>query len=98
MNDYDNFFLPVTDLNKAKEFYGTVLGLPIKFDFSARGTAAFTVGNQEPALIVKDVHTFPDAIQTIWFVVDDVNSDYKRLKVWGTVFVRAVPDSHRTCR
>jgi predicted enzyme related to lactoylglutathione lyase len=87
MNDYDNFFLPVTDLNKAKEFYGTVLGLPIKFDFSERGMAAFTVGNQEPALIVKDVHTFPDAIQTIWFVVDDLNSDYRRLKESGVRFL-----------
>jgi predicted enzyme related to lactoylglutathione lyase len=87
MNDYDNFFLPVTDLNKAKQFYGTVLGLPIKFDFSERGMAAFTVGNQEPALIVKDVHRFPDAIQTIWFVVDDVNSDYQRLKGCGVRFL-----------
>jgi predicted enzyme related to lactoylglutathione lyase len=87
MNDYDNFFLPVTDMNKAKEFYSTVLGLPVKFDFSERGMVAFPVGNQEPALIVKDVHTFPDAIQTIWFVVDDVNRDYERLKESGVRFL-----------
>ena len=87
MKDYDNFFLPTTDLHKAKEFYHLVLGLPVKFDFSEKGMVAFTVGNQEPALILKDTHKFPGATPTIWFVVDDVENEHERLKERGLKFL-----------
>ncbi len=87
MKDYDNFFLPATDLEAAKEFYHRVLQLPVKFDFSEEGMIAFAVGNQEPALIVKDVRRFPDARPTIWFVVDDVDEEYQRLKQQGLTFL-----------
>ncbi len=86
-NDYDNFFLPVTNLEKTKEFYQNTLGLPVKFDFSDRGINAFKVGNQEPAIILKDVNKFPDAKPTIWFVVDDVKKEYEKLKNSGIHFL-----------
>ena len=55
MKNYDNFFLPVNDLKKAKEFYQGILGLPTKFDFSDKGFLAFKIGEQEPAIILKDI-------------------------------------------
>ncbi len=58
MKDYDNFFLPSGDLKKGKEFYHDVLGLPVKFDFSDMGMVAFKVGDNEPAIILKDIHKF----------------------------------------
>jgi len=87
MKDYDNFFLPVSDLNKAKRFYQKLLGLSVKFDFSDMGMTAFKVGNQEPAIILKDVNIFPDAKPTIWFVVNDVKKEYERLKDSGIKFI-----------
>ena len=87
MKDYDNFFLPATDLNKAKKFYHHVLGLPIKFDFAEKGMIAFQVGNQEPALIVKDIDKFSAATHSIWFVVDDVKKVYRELKEGGVEFL-----------
>jgi len=87
MKDYDNFFLPSTDLKTAKEFYAGVLELPVKFDFSNEGMIAFAVGGQEPALILTDIHRFPDARPTIWFVVDDVQKEYERLKQRGLKFL-----------
>jgi len=33
LKNYDNFFLPADDLEKGREFYQAVLGLPVKFDF-----------------------------------------------------------------
>jgi len=54
-----------------------MLGLPMKVDFTERYMVAFTVGSQEPALILKDEHQFPDARPTIWFVVDDVEGEYE---------------------
>ena len=87
MNDYDNFFLPVTDMEKAKVFYQKSLGLAIKFDFSDKGMTAFKVGDQEPAIILKDVKKFPDAKPTIWFVVDDVKTEFEKLKKKGIKFI-----------
>jgi len=65
MKDYDNFFVPATDLKKAKKFYHDVLELPVKFDFSEKGMMAFQVGNQEPAIIVTDTSKFPAATHAI---------------------------------
>jgi predicted enzyme related to lactoylglutathione lyase len=87
MKDYDNFFLPASDLEKSKDFYENVLGLPTKFDFSDRGMIAFKVGNQEPAIILKDLKNFPDTKLTIWFVVDDVKEEYKKLKEKEVQFI-----------
>lgn len=86
MKDYDNFFLPVDNLEKAKEYYQR-LGLAIKFDFSAMGMLAFRVGQQEPAIILKDTKKFPGTKPTIWFVVDDVRAEYRKLKEKGVSFL-----------
>lgn len=87
MKDYDNFFLPVDDLESAKEFYGQTLGLGLKFDFPNAGMLAFNVGAEEPAIILKDKSKFPDAKPTIWFVVDDVQQAYHSLADKGIRFL-----------
>ncbi len=86
IKDYDNFFLPTKDLKKSQAFYEK-LGLLIKFDFSDQGMLAFRVGNQEPVIILKDTNKFPNAKPTIWFVVEDVQSEYKELKEKGIIFL-----------
>jgi predicted enzyme related to lactoylglutathione lyase len=86
VKDYDNFFLPSGDLKKGKEFYQDLLGLPVKFDFSNIGMIAFRVGDNEPAIILKDTSKFPEAKPTIWFVVDSVQDEYGRLKAKGLKF------------
>ena len=45
MNNYDNFFLPIDNMEEAKDFYGNTLGLDLKFDFSDKGMSAFNVGS-----------------------------------------------------
>ena len=87
MKDYDNFFLPVKDLSAAKNYYANILGLPVKFDFSDMGMLAFSVGEQEPAIILKDINKFSDAKPTIWFVVEDVSKEYLSLKEKGVEFL-----------
>lgn len=86
IKDYDNFFLPVDSLEKAKSYYEK-LGFSVKFDFSSNGMVAFKVGSQEPAIILKDTKKFPDAKPTIWFVVDDVKEEYKSLIKKGIIFL-----------
>jgi predicted enzyme related to lactoylglutathione lyase len=51
------------------------------------GMIAFKVGNNEPAIILKDTRKFPQAKPTIWFVVDNVQEEYKRLKAKGLSFL-----------
>jgi len=87
MTDYDNFFLPSIDLKKSKSFYQDLLGLQVKFDFSDMGMLALKVGDNEPAIILKDVRKFPDAKPTIWFVVENVQNEYKRLSEKGLKFL-----------
>jgi len=87
MKDYDNFFLPSGDLKRGKEFYQNLLGLPVKFDFSNMGMIAFKVGDNEPAIILKDIRKFPDAKPTIWFVVENVREEYEQLKAKGLIFL-----------
>jgi len=82
--DYDNFFLPVEDLEKAREFYGKQLGLQTKFDFPDKGMTAFKIGDNEPAIILSTVrHAKP----TIWFTVADVERACEHLKKNGILFL-----------
>ena len=89
MNSYDNSFLPIDNMEEAKDFYGNKLGLNLKFDFSDKGMSAFNVGSEEPAIILKDIMKFPDAKPTIWFVVDNVVETYNDLKGKGIKFLSA---------
>lgn len=84
LKNYDNFFLPAPDLAKGREFYQDILGLSVKFDFSARGLLAFNVGSEEPAIILR---SDPEAKPAILFEVEDVQATYAELKKRGVVFL-----------
>lgn len=94
MKSYDNFFLRAEDLKKSREFYENKLGLSLKFNFQNKGMIAFNVGDEEPAIILKDVKAFPDVKPTIWFVVDDVEVEYQRLIEKGVKFLSEPYEIH----
>jgi hypothetical protein len=48
---------------------------------------AFKVGDEEPAIILKDINRFPDAKPTIWIVVESVEAEYERLMNKGVTFL-----------
>ncbi|ORX78145.1 hypothetical protein BCR32DRAFT_295195 [Anaeromyces robustus] len=87
MNNYDNYFVPVDNLEEAKNYYENVLGLQKKFDFSERGMVAYKIGNEEPAIILKDKNKFKDMKPTVWFEVEDVNEMYKEMKTRNVNFL-----------
>ncbi len=89
MKDYDNFFLPVNNLNIAKEYY-LKLGLPVKFDFSDKGMAAFNVGNQEPAIILKDTRIFPNASKLFGLRLTMFEQNIKNLRKKGSIFIGTI--------
>lgn len=87
MRKYDNFFLPTTDMEECKKFYANILGLDVKFDFSDKGMVAYSVGDEEPAIILKDKNKYPNTKPTIWFEVDNVQTYYQKLKSKGVSFL-----------
>lgn len=87
MKNYDNFFLPVENMAQAKNFYGQTLGLKMKFDFPEIGMTAYSVGDEEPAIILKDIRKFPNMKPTIWFEVEDVRAEVAALKGRGIKFL-----------
>lgn len=84
---YDNFFLPVDDFEKSKKYYSEVLGLKVKFEFAEQGMIAFQVGNEEPAIILKDKKKFKDVKPTIWIEVANVKALYKQMMDKGVQFI-----------
>ena len=87
MKNYDNFFFPSDNFEDSKFFYSDVLGLSTKFDFSQQGMIAFKVGEEEPAIIIKDKNKFPNAKPALWIEVEDVQSIYPELKKKGVIFL-----------
>ncbi|AJG99847.1 lactoylglutathione lyase [Clostridium beijerinckii] len=87
MNNYDNFFIGVRNLSEARKYYEDILGLKLKFDFSSKGMIAFNVGNEEPAIILKDKNVFKNIKPTIWFEVENVKIEYNKLKKRGVQFL-----------
>ncbi|MDL2214758.1 VOC family protein [Dysgonomonas sp. OttesenSCG-928-M03] len=86
MKRYDNFFLPAKDLEESKKFYNETLGLNLKFEFEKQGMAAYHVGEEEPAIILKDISMYPNFQPTIWFEVENVKETYEKLKNQGISF------------
>lgn len=84
---YDNFFVPVDDMEKAMHYYGNELGLELKFNFRDKWMVAYHVGDEEPAIILKDKKIFKDMKPTIWFVVWDVKEKYETMKEKGIKFL-----------
>jgi len=83
---YDNFFLPAKDMEESKKFYAETLGLNLKFEFTQQGMTAYNVGEEEPAIILKDISIYPDFKPTIWFKVSSVKHTYDNLKNKGVTF------------
>lgn len=87
MNNYDNFFMAVDNLEEASKYYENILDLKLKFDFSNKGMIAFNIGNEEPAIILKDKNVFENIKPTIWFEVENVQAEYTKLKDKGVNFL-----------
>ncbi|HPF09838.1 MAG TPA: VOC family protein [Flavobacteriaceae bacterium] len=83
----DNLFLGANDLEQARSFYTQTLGLGIKFDFSHNGLLAFKIGDDEPAIILKNLGKYPKTQPTIWFEVDSVWKAYEVLKSKKVTFL-----------
>ena len=85
----DNYYLPAGDLQASRHFYEHILGLPLKFEFPQKGLLAFHVGEDEPAIILKDKQFFPEAQPAILLQVTDVRKLHEQLMEAGVTFLKA---------
>jgi len=83
--------LKVSDLKKAIAFYGEILGLDKKYEYSSY--AGFQCGSVEIGLSPgrKDIKPLEDA-PSVEFVVEDVDAVYEALKKKGVNFVKEPHD------
>lgn len=49
----DNIVIDVSDLDQARHFYGTILGLTERYAFPDRGVIGYRIGEEQPGLIVR---------------------------------------------
>lgn len=49
----DNIMLAVGDLEQARAFYETTLGLPVKFAVPQAGVIGYRLGEEEPGLMIR---------------------------------------------
>ena len=50
---------------------------------------AYNIGEEEPAIILKDKSVFTNMKPTIWFEVENVEESYRKLKEAGVKFLLA---------
>ena len=83
--------LKVSDLKRAVAFYGEILGLDKKYEYSSY--AGFQCGSVEIGLIPGRKGTKPlEDAPSVEFVVEDVDAAYETLKKRGVNFVREPHD------
>lgn len=87
MKNYNNFFFPSDNFEASKKFYYKTLGLSTKVDFSQNGMIAFKVGEEEPAIIIKDKSKFTNAQPSVWIEVENVKQSYDDIQKKGVKFL-----------
>lgn len=79
----DNVLFAAGDFGRAREFYGTRLGLDVKFEFEDVGLLGFRLGPEEPGLLVRVPEVperAPDAASArLWLEVPDARAAGARL-------------------
>jgi predicted enzyme related to lactoylglutathione lyase len=86
----DNVLLAVGDFERALDFYGTKLGLALKFQVPAMGIAGFQLGSEEPGLFIragKVPEAPPIPSPRVWLEVADARKTATELRGRGLPLV-----------
>jgi predicted enzyme related to lactoylglutathione lyase len=82
----DNIMLAVGDLDQARAFYETTLGLPVKFAVPQAGIIGYRLGQEEPGLMIR-VQPLPPSpardTPRIWLEVGDARAAAAALRHHG---------------
>jgi predicted enzyme related to lactoylglutathione lyase len=82
----DNIMLAVGDLEQARAFYESTLGLPVKFAVPQAGVVGYRLGPEEPGLMIR-VQSLPPSpprdTPRVWLEVKDARAAAAALRQRG---------------
>jgi predicted enzyme related to lactoylglutathione lyase len=82
----DNIMLAVGDLEQARAFYESTLGLPVKFAVPQAGVVGYRLGPEEPGLMIR-VQALPASpprdTPRVWLEVKDARAAAAALRQRG---------------
>jgi predicted enzyme related to lactoylglutathione lyase len=82
----DNIMLAVGNLEQARAFYETTLGLPVKFAVPQAGVVGYQLGQEEPGLMIR-VQALPPSpprdTPRVWLEVRDARAAAAALRNRG---------------
>jgi catechol 2,3-dioxygenase-like lactoylglutathione lyase family enzyme len=87
MMKLDHLALPVSNLDRSRDWYIATLGLKVEFEIPARSAAALQDGEGFAIFLEQRAGVVPNGI-ALWFQVDDVD------KVFGEWTARGVAFAH----
>ena len=82
----DNVMLAVGDLEQARTFYESTLGLPVKFAVPQAGVVGYRLGGEEPGLMIRVQAMTPSPPRDtprIWLEVKDARAAAAALRSRG---------------
>ena len=82
----DNIMLAVGDLEQARAFYETTLGLPVKFAVPQAGVVGYRLGTEEPGLMIRVQPLAPSPARDtprVWLEVRDARAAAAAVRARG---------------
>ncbi len=85
MMKFDHLNLPVSDLDRSREWYLSTLGLKVEFEVPDRRTVALNDGEGFAIFLQEKPNVVPHGI-ALWFQVDDVDASFAEWSARGVKF------------
>jgi catechol 2,3-dioxygenase-like lactoylglutathione lyase family enzyme len=85
MMKFDHLNLPVSNLDRSRDWYIATLGLKVEFEIAASRTVALQDGEGFAIFLQERAGVAPNGI-ALWFQVDDVDAIFAEWTARGVVF------------
>ena len=85
MMKFDHLNLPVTSLDRSRDWYMATLGLKVEFEVPDRRTVALQDGDGFAIFLQEKPGVAPNGI-ALWFQVDDVDAIFAQWTTRGVAF------------
>jgi catechol 2,3-dioxygenase-like lactoylglutathione lyase family enzyme len=88
MMKFDHLNLPVSNLERSRNWYVGALGLKVEFEVSDSRTVALNDGEGFAIFLQEKAGVAPNGV-ALWFQVDDVDAVYAQWTAKGVAFAHA---------
>ncbi len=85
MMKFDHLSLPVSNLDRSRDWYTSTLGLKVEFEVPERRSVALQDGEGFAIFLQEKTDVVPNGI-ALWFQVDDVDATFAEWSARGVAF------------